>query len=300
MPPRTRFPDRAEQEDRDDQDLLRRLEHQHGTLVDRRHELINEVRRISSEQKSLYDRRQAPQADVERLYEEVAQLGKRLGELRALREKALAQVESKVIERRELLLKIGPSEPPRPDALRKEIAELERRQQTSALPIEEENALIALVRQRTKELKDAEAHAAVLKQHVDQRRAADSAILEARGAVERIVEEMERSRIERNLKMAEVRAKLELAGGMVAEMRAKGRARADLMTQVDNLGREIAALELEGREVFQRLKSRRDDARRTMRAFAPSRERPPADLAATAADRRFEELMKRGKVSING
>lgn len=292
--------DEAEQEERSDQELLHRLETKHGTLLDKRHHLITEVRRISAEQKALYDQRQAPQTEVERLYEEHSQLGKRLSELRSLRDKARHQVEAKVIARRELAFAIGTSEPARPEALRKEIAELELRQQTRALPIDEENALIAHLRQRSKELKAAESHAAQILEHARQRKAADGAIVEARGAVDQIAQEMERTRGERDRKMIEVRTKLEFAGGMVAEMRAKGRARAELMAQVDAVSREIDALDLEGRQVFQRLRARRDEARKLMRTFSPPRERAPRDIVATAADRRFEELMKRGKVQLGG
>jgi uncharacterized coiled-coil DUF342 family protein len=292
--------DEAEQEERADQDLLNRLEARHGTLLDKRHQLITDVRRISSEQKALYDERQTPQHEVERLYDEHAKLGKRLSELRVLRDKARHQVEAKVIARRELLFTLGTGEPQRPELIRKEIAELELRQQTRALPIDEENALIKHLRQRSKELKEAEAHAAQILEHARQRKTADEAIVEARGAVEQVVQEMERTRVERDRKMVEVRTKLEMAGGLVAEMRAKGRARADLMAQVDAVSKEIAALELEGRTVFQRLRARRDEARRLLRTFSPPKERVPRDLVTTAADRRFEELMKRGKVNLGG
>jgi len=291
----------SEREERADEDRLRRLESQHGALVEKRHQMIAEVRRIASEQKSLYDRRQAPQAEVEKLYEEHGKLGKRLAELRTLREKARTQVETKVIARRELLLKVGAAEPARPDQLRKEIAALELRHQTQALPPEEEKALLAQLRERTKTLHDAEAHAATTEKQHQERQAADAAIAEAKSAVELIVAEMERGRLDRDRMMVEIRTKLEVAGAMLAEMRAKGRARAELVTQVDALSKEIDALELEGREVFQRLKAHRDAYRERMRAFASPRERAPArDMVSSAADRRFEELMKRGKVNLGG
>lgn len=289
----------SEREEHADEDRLHRLETEHGALVDKRHHLIAEVRRIASEQKSLYDRRQAPQAEVEKLYEEHAKLGKRLAELRTLREKARHQVETKVIARREHLFKAGSTEPARPEQLRQEIAAIELKHQTQALPIEEENALLAQLRERTKELAALEAHATQNKKKLEERQAADAAILEAKGAVELIVAEMERGQVERDRMMLEIRTKLEAAGGMLGEMRTKGRARADLMTQVDALSKEIATLELEGREVFQRLKAHRDAYHERMKAFSSPRERAPArDMASSAADRRFEELMKRGKVNL--
>jgi hypothetical protein len=35
-----------------------------------------------------------------------------------------------------------------------------------------------------------------------------------------------------------------------------------------------------------------------MQSFTRPRERPPADIVSTAADARFDELMKRGKVTL--
>ncbi len=300
MPTRSHLSEEGEREDRSDQETLHRLEARHRALVGQRHELIVQMRTLSGEQRELYERRRAPQADVERLYDEHGKLGKRLATLRSARDDARKKVEAAVIARRELLLSIGPSEPARPDQIRREIADLELRQQTRALPIDEENALIARLRQRTAELKKAEAQAALVAEHANRRKAADAAIVAARADVERIGQEMDAARRERDGKMSEVRAKLEAAGGVVAEMRAKGKARSELMGQIDKVGREIMALEREGKDVFQRLKARRDEARKLLRSFAPPRERVPAEVVATAADRRFEELMKRGKVTLGG
>lgn len=288
----------AEREERDDQDRLRSIDHRLNGLDTRRRDLISQMRSISTEQKSLYDRRLEIQNQVEKLYDDHGHLGKRLSELRAERDSARKNAENQVIRRRELLLTFTPTDRLRPEQIRREIAELELRQQTQTLKLDEENALIARLRQRMHDLKAAEAQTAVIADHARQRKEAETAVGDARTTVERIAHEFEATRAERDRVMTEIRTALESAGGIVADMRAKGKARADLMTQVDGVGREIADLEREGRDLLQRTRSRREEARKLLHAFARPRERPPADIVATAADARFEELMKRGKVTL--
>ncbi len=93
MPPRALLSDEEEREDRDDREKLRSIDTKLRSLFDRREDLIADVRRISSEQKAIYDRRQAPQAEVEQLYEEHHALGRRISELRNVREAARKKVE---------------------------------------------------------------------------------------------------------------------------------------------------------------------------------------------------------------
>ena len=137
--------------------------------------LVEEIRRLSSEQKSLYDRRQAPQQEVERIYDDHGSLGKKLMELRTAREKARRHLDAAVVALRELRLTI-PTERVRPDQLKREIADLEHKQQTSALPLEEENALVDRIRERTRELKTAESRTAVVAKHEAERKEAETRI----------------------------------------------------------------------------------------------------------------------------
>jgi len=136
VPPRALLSDEEEREDREDREKLRSVDGKLRALFDRREDLIVEVRHVSAEQKSIYDRRQAPQTEVERLYEEHHQLGKKIAELRTAREAARKKVEEAVVQVREARLTFAPGERVRPEQIRKEIAELELRQQTRALPLD--------------------------------------------------------------------------------------------------------------------------------------------------------------------
>ncbi len=300
MAPRAVLSEQWQREDREERDRLRQLEGRLNELLDRRRDLIAQVRALSTKQKELYNQRQAPQADVERLHDEFAHLGKLLPELRRGCEKARQQLEEAVVRRRELVLTFDRTERQNPDQVRKAMAELELRQQTRALPIEEENALIAELRQKAKDLEHIESRKAIAAEHERQRREAEETIVAARAEVERIVAEMALARTERDKRMVEIRAKLGTAGALVAEMRAAGRSRAELMTQVDGLSREIDSIEREGRELLARSRTRREDARRILKEY--ERPRPATRRAdpTAIAESHLEELMKRGKVTLGG
>ena len=299
MPPRPVLSDEDEQAERVERARLRTLDAKLSTLFRQRQELITEMRHLSGEQKALYDRRQAPQVEVEALYHEHGQIGHRIVELRKARDAARVVFQEAVVRLRELKLSFAPGERVHPDQLRREIAELELRQQTRALPLDEENALIARLRQRMQELKEAEARAGVVAEHVRALKEAEARVSAAHVEVERLGQEMVKARAERDGKMAEVRSKLEVAGGLVAELRAKGRARADVMAQVDAVSREMAELEREGRQILEQSRARRDEARKTLRTYS-RRGKPPEELLASAADAQLEELLKRGKVTLGG
>lgn len=299
VPARPILSEDGERQEREDQNRLRALDSRLDHLYQRRGELIQEMRRLSGEQKALYDRRQAPQTEVEELYQAHGALGKRLSELRGERDGARKAVEEAVIQLRELKLTFAPGERVNPERLRKEIADLELRQQTRALSLGDENALIALLRQKTKELKEAEARGSVVAEHEQQRKEAEARVTTARANLDRLGREMAAARAERDTKMAEIRSKLAAAGGLIAELRAKGRERADVMAKVDAASREIADAEREGRQILGHIRARRDEARKTLRAYTRPR-RPVEDILESAAEAHLEELLKRGKVTLGG
>ncbi|HTZ61536.1 MAG TPA: hypothetical protein VMC82_02685 [Thermoplasmata archaeon] len=300
MAPRAALSDDELDRERETRNRLRAIDARLGALQGKRDELIGEMRKLSAEQKALYDRRQAPQDEVQRLYDEHGLLGRRMTTLRNQRDAARRAAESAIIALRELKLSFAPGERLRPEQIRREIAELEHRQQTRALPIDEENALIAHLRQRHKDLKAAEAQTEVVAQHELQRKAAEERVGAARAEIERLGAELVATRGERDRKMAELRAKLVDAGGLVAELRAKGKARAEVMAKVDALSREMADLDREGRRLLGEMRSRRDEARRTIREYAPGRGRPGASMIDQAAEEQLQQLMKRGKVTLGG
>jgi uncharacterized coiled-coil DUF342 family protein len=299
VPPRPVLSEEEERAEWEDQSRLRAIDAKLDTLFRRRQELIAEMRNLSAEQKALYDRRQAPQEEVERLYEEHGDLGKKLSSLRAERDAARRKAEEALIHLRELKLTFAPGERVNPEQLRREIAQLELRQQTHALPLDEENALIAHLRQRTKELKEVEARATVVAEHERQRKEAEAQVTAARAEVDRLGHEWTKTRAERDAKMAAVRSMLETAGGLIAELRAKGRARAEVMEKIDAVSREMMELEREGRKLLGQTRARREEARRTLRAYSHHRE-PAQDLAASTAEAQLEELLRRGRITLGG
>jgi uncharacterized coiled-coil DUF342 family protein len=298
VPPRALLSDEEEREDRQDREKLRSLDAKLRSLFERREDLIVEVRKVSSEQKAIYDRRRAPQEEVEKLYEEHHQLGKKIAELRTAREAARKKVEDAIVKVREARLSFTPGERVRPEQIRKEIAELELRQQTRALPLDEENALIALLRQRTHELKQAEARTAVVASHHQNLKDAEAALQTAREEFALRGKELAAAKTERDSKMVAVREKLEVAGGLIASLRDKGRARAELVAKIDAISREMDGLEHDARQLIAKSRSRREQARRMLRAYAHTRGPPSEELLATTAEAHLEELLKRGKVTL--
>ncbi|HXQ78599.1 MAG TPA: hypothetical protein VN819_00035, partial [Thermoplasmata archaeon] len=250
MPPRALLSDEEEREDRDDREKLRSIDTKLRSLFDRREDLIADVRRISSEQKAIYDRRQAPQAEVEQLYEEHHALGRRISELRNVREAARKKVEGAIVRVREVRLTFEPGERVRPDQIRREIAQLELRQQTHALPIDEENALIAQLRQRAQELKHAEARTAKVAAHQQTLKEAENALAAAREEFDQSGKALQAAKTERDAKMTAVRDKLQVAGGIIASLREKGRARAEAIEKVDAVSREMDELDREARRLL--------------------------------------------------
>lgn len=297
MTPRALLTEEADREERDDRDRLRALEGRFESLLDRRRQLIGELRKLSAEQRALYDKRQEPQAELEALHQAHAELGHRLSEARRARDAARTKLEQAVVARRELLLTFDRSERERPEQIRREIAELELRQQTRALPIDEENALIARLRRRSADLKTAETRIAIVAAHESLRKESDLAITTARADVERLGEEMRHLRAERDAAMAAMRKRLETAGAVVAELRAKGKARAETMKEVDRISRELDEVDKTGRELLARSRARRAEAVRTLRQYAP-RHRAPEESVASIAEAHLEELLKRGKVTL--
>ncbi len=292
--------ERSDREDREDRNRLRQLESRLTSLFNQRRDLFSELRRISGEQRATFERRPTRDTGPERLHERYLELGKKLLQLRGERERARRSVEEAVIRRRELLLTFGRNERERPDLIRKEIAELEHQQQTRALPIEEENALVQHLRERSRALQEAEAKVAVVAEHARQQKEADAGIEAARTDVARLTEEIRSVGAERDRTKVEIRTALEAAGSRIAELRAHGKARTEVLKKIDELGQEIATVEKEGRELLARTRARRTETRKTMREYAPRRGASAEDVLASAAEARLAELMRQGKVTLGG
>lgn len=298
--PRPRF--LSEEDEKAEETDRRRLHDLDGKIDElrrRRLALVQRVRELSQEQKALFDQRKDPHAVAERLHGEHQELGRKLSVLRGERDRARKKLEELVARAREVRAEVPPTERVRPDRVRQEIHDLEVRQQTQSLTLAEENALIDRMRERTKLLRDLEAHETMLKEHEKRRKEAEAAIVAGRSEVDRISQEYAHTRADREGKMAEIRSELERAGTIVAQMRGKALERRGLMEKLDASGRELGTIEGEARKILQSSRARRDEARAAVRAFAPRRgDRSTGDRAEARADARLEELLKRGKVSL--
>ncbi len=282
---------------RDDRDELRALEQRADELLALRRSLLDQARKLSGEQRSLYDRRHGSEGQAEGLHRTHTQLGRKLGELRVARDQARAKVEDAVIRRRELLLTFDPAEREKPEKIRKEIAELERRQQTTTLSIDEEKSLVALLRQRTADLQQAEARAGVVADHARLREEADAAVAAARADVDRLGQEMVAAQAERDRTMVDLRDQLQGAGTVVADLRAKGAARAEAMKEVERVSRELEEVNAAGRALLARFRERREEFARTARQNQ-LRRRPQEEALASIAEENLTQLLKRGKITL--
>ncbi len=299
MPSRAYLSEEAIQEERETRDRLREIDGKIRLLRDRRLALVDRVRELSAEQKALFDTRQIPQEKVERLHEEHRALGRALAQLKSERDRARSRLDEAVARAREIRAEINPAERVRPERIRKEIADLEVHQQTNALSIDEENALIVRLRERTKFLKEVEAREAVIAEHEKKRRDAEAAVKAAREEVQKRTQDLEKARFERDRKMDEIRSELVRAGSVVAQIREKAAARREVMQKLDALGREMAALESEGRRLWLASRDRQQEARAAARAYGPARSRLGGSHPPDRTDQKLEELLKRGKVTLS-
>ncbi len=298
VPSRAYLSEEAIQEERETRDRLREIDGKLRLLGQRRLALVERVRELSAEQKSLFDARQAPQEKVERLHEEHRQLGRRLAQLRSERDRARSRLDEAIARVREIRSEMNPAERARPDRVRREIAELEARQQTSALSIEDENALIDRLRERTKFLKDLEAREAVIAEQGRKLKEAEAAVTAAREAVGQRSKELDETRRQRDRKMDEIRTELVRAGSVVAQIREKAAARREVMHKLDVLGREMRELDTEGRRLWLASRERQQEARAAARTYGASHPRENGPHGPDRTDQKLEELLKRGKVTL--
>jgi uncharacterized coiled-coil DUF342 family protein len=300
--PRPVLTEEAEREDREDRDAVYRAEGKLRDLYNRRAALLDQVHALSDGQKDLYDERQRRQAAVEDLYQAHQALGGRLSELRRARDSARSKLDESVVAARLVRGEIPKGDHATPEQLRKEIESLEARQQTTALPLKEENALIDRMRSMRTQLAAAEKDRAAIQAALAKRKGAEDAVRARKAELDAIQEEFERVRVERERAMTGIRDRLVDVGGLLAQMREKAKERGVVMARVDAFSDEIRTLE---RDVNARLRASRDrrlEAKRTVGDYNRSvRENVAGEGAyARAADAQLEELMKRGKVTLRG
>jgi uncharacterized coiled-coil DUF342 family protein len=299
--PRAALSDEAERDEREDRERLRSLDAKLADLHRRRQSLLEEVYRLSDAQKSVYHDRQAQQARLEQLHGEHQALGRSLSDIRRAREAARRALDEALGDARMVRTEVLKSELPRPDQIRREIALLEHKQQTTALPLSEENQLVDRLRELSKLLSKSGEIEAVREQHQAGRRAAEERVRAARLECDRWATELSQAHHARDRKMQEMQQGLVEAGRLVAALREKAKSRAEVMGQVDGLNREIGQLEREGNRILDAGRARRLEARRAMQQYSPRAARARREERVTdVADAQLQELMRRGRVTLGG
>jgi uncharacterized coiled-coil DUF342 family protein len=293
--------ERAELESRD------RLHHAQGRireLRDRRWLLLEQVRRLSDEQRAIHDR-MAPDRDrVEDTHQEYRELGQHLAQLRHQRDRIRGELDAALAELR-MQRPVGDKKsapPARPDQLRREMALLERRQQTQALPLVEENALIDRLRQLRKELEGAEKAGAEQEKVLAARREKEHGFQALRQEFDRLGEEIRKAKEERDHRMASLKAKLADVGQDISQIREKARLRQELFRKIDEVNGQMAAVDKEIRETLASSRARREEAHELIRTYSRSSRAVGAESTARqqTADEQLERLLKNGKITLGG
>ncbi len=313
MPGRPVLSEEAEREDVAEREELYRLESKIRENRGRRQRLIDEVRQLSSEQKALYDARQPRQDRLEASHQEHVGLGRQLGEVRRARDEARRAADQALIAVREFR-SMEPRPPsgrgaatrggdlPRPEMIRRELKELEMRQQTNALPLADENALVDRLRLLSRLLVEAEKGAAASEERAKKLRELEEVLRTHRTEADRLSHELTRVHSERESKMQSMREQLVEVGRLLAELREKGRQRAEAMERLEASNREVGEMEREAERLFRRSRDRRQEARSVVRDYNRTVRETVAGEGAYArqADAQLEQLMKRGKVVLGG
>lgn len=302
MPGRPHLSEEAEREEREGYDRLRAIDTKIRELRSRRDQLLGQVHQLSDEQKALYDSRQPRQATLEATNDEHRELGRHLAELRRARDQARNRLDEAVVALRLARQELPHGGAPRPEQLRREMAELELRQQTRALSLDDENALIDRLRQLRRQLDAAEKNSAAVLAKQAAVREREEAVQKARAEVDHAGGELARVKLERDRRMESMRAQLVEVGRLVGEIREKSRRRGEAMARLDTLMAELRGLEREAHRLLLASRQRRHDARRAIVDY--NREVRSKVGTGESSDRiaeaQLEELLKRGRVTLGG
>ncbi|MCI4337315.1 MAG: hypothetical protein L3K17_09075, partial [Thermoplasmata archaeon] len=239
-----------------------------------------------------------------RTHDEHRELGHQLADLRRQRDEARRRLDEAVAVARQARTELPRGTGAvRPEQLERELATLARRQETTALPLAEENALIDRMRELRKQLQSAEKDVALIKGHQEAQRAREEAMRAAHGEVERLSAELQRVKVERDRRMDSMRAQLLQVGQLVAQVREKARERGQVMERLDALMIDVRKLEREADDLVAASRQRRHEARRTVVDYnreVRDRVTGKGEASDRAAEAQLEELLKRGRVTLGG
>ena len=300
MPGRPHLSEEAEREEREGYDRLRAIDTKIRELRSRRDVLLGQVHQLSDEQKALFDSRQPRQATLEATNDEHRELGRRLAEVRRARDQARHRIDEALIALRLARQELPHGGVPRPEQIRREMADLELRQQTRALSLDDENALIDRLRQLRRQLEAAEKNSQEIQAKQTAVREREAAVQKARAEADQFGAELARVKIERDRRMESLRSQLVEVGRLVGEMREKSRRRGEAMARLDTLMVDLRGLEREAHHLVQASRQRRQEARRAIVDYNREARSKVGESTEKIADAQLEELLKRGRVTLGG
>ncbi len=300
MVARVQFAEPVEREEREGRSRLHFVESKIRELRAHRQALLDDVRQLVGEQKDLFDHEGPLQKRLEELHRTHRELGHKISQQRPLRESARKSVDDALAAVR-MSRNAGPSEDyVRPTLIRREIQQLELKQQTTALPLAEENAIVARLRELGKRLQLAEKSEVALEARDTERKKKEDELRRCRAEVERLTVDGIALRREREAVMAAMREQLVAIGQQMGAIREKAQQRSEVMAKIDVLSRQIRELEREAQRIVQRARARRQETRRAVARYASVNRRAEATIIEATADAQLEELLKSGKVTLGG
>jgi uncharacterized coiled-coil DUF342 family protein len=300
MPSKTPPPTGDREEDRAERRRLDQLDLKIRELRAKRQSLIDDLLRLSEEQRKMFDGRGPQQARLEQLNEAHRQRGRDLSRVRNELDAARRTRDERLAEVREMRAAMPVSARSPADQLRREIGKLELQQQTRAVSLEEENALIDQMRQLRKEIAKSEAEAAGVALRAQALRAAEASFETARGEVERLRKALDELRSVRDQAMVDLKEELVAAGQAMARLREKSQARGIARRQLDEVDRTIRGLEREFDSLRRLRRDRRGEMRRVVVDHNRSARRATSEPSEMdrAVDDRLEQLLKGGKIRL--
>ena len=300
MAPKPRPQEADHEEERAERHRLDQLDAKIRELRPKRHALIQEVLKLSDEQRDMFNRRAPQQARLEELNDAHRKLGRDLGHIRSELDQARRVRDERLATVRELRAAMPKSARSAVDQLKKEMNKLELQQQTRAVPLDEENALIDRMRQLRKEITVADSEATEVARRGETLRAAEVAFESARADVDRLRKALDDQRAARDQAMETLKGELVAAGQGMARLREMSQARGMVRRQLDEIDRTLRGMEREFDELRRQYRARRGEARRVVVEHNRSARRAVSDPSEMdrAVDDRMEQLLKEGKIRL--
>lgn len=304
MPPRSGglLTEEEEEKERKSFDEIRSAEQKLRGMKDRRGDLLATARRLGEEAMDLQARRGPLYDGVEEAHAKFRDLGHKQSEVRHERDKLRARIEEILSVLKHNKSSHPSPDRPRPDQIAREIALLERRQQTTVMDVKEENELIKRMRQLRGTLTEAEKADVAWKAVDETAQGLREELGKARHRVEDLSKTIDDIRVQRDALMAKVKTDLQEAGHLVAEIRAKGKARSEVLDKVGEVSKQIDEAESSVMGLRRESFARRDEARQTLRDHNQSIRNTfrGSDVIERHAEANLQALLKKGKIELRG